>query len=195
MIDQLITLDKELFFFLNGLHAPWLDPIMFTLSKTWVWTPLYIFLLYHILKEYKVKSWSVLLAIGLTILLADQITSSFMKPFFERLRPTREPDMEGLIHFVNGYRGGTFGFASSHAANTFGTAMFLWLLFKTSKPWMAWLFLYATVVSYTRIYLGVHYPGDILAGGAIGILCGWMSFRLFNWLTALAEKRKKTSTH
>lgn len=195
MIDQLITLDKELFFFLNGLHAPWLDPIMFTLSKTWVWTPLYIFLLYHILKEYKVKSWSVLLAIGLTILLADQITSSFMKPFFERLRPTREPDMEGLIHFVNGYKGGTFGFASSHAANTFGTAMFLWLLFKTSKPWMAWLFLYATVVSYTRIYLGVHYPGDILAGGAIGILCGWMSFSLLNWLTALAEKRKKPSTH
>ena len=190
MIDQLIELDKELFFFLNGLHAPWLDTIIVLLSKTWVWIPLYILLLYHILKVYKMNSWAILLAIGFTILLTDQITSSFMKPFFERLRPSREPSLEGLIHIVNGYRGELFGFASSHAANTFGTAMFLTLLFRNTKPWIGWLFLWATIVSYTRIYLGVHYPGDILAGGAIGILCGWVTFKLYTRIMALVEKRK-----
>lgn len=194
MIDQLLALDKELFFFLNGLHAPWLDPIMVAVTNKWAWIPLYIFLLYHIVKEYRIKSWPILLAIGLTILLSDQITSSFMKPFFERLRPSREPDLEGFIHFVNGYKGGRFGFASSHAANTFGTAALLCLLFRNTKPWMGWLFLWATVVSYSRIYLGVHYPGDILAGGVIGILCGWLSFRLYKWVTLFVEKRKTPST-
>lgn len=195
MIDQLIELDKELFLFLNGLHTPWLDPIMFLLSKTLVWMPLYIFLFYHIFKAYKINSWVVLLGIGLTILLADQITTSLMKPFFERLRPSREPSLEGLIHLVNGYRGERFGFASSHAANTFGTAAFLSLLFKKTRPWMPWLFLWAAVVSYTRIYLGVHYPGDILVGGTVGIFCGLLSFMLYSRLAVLVEKRKTTSTH
>ena len=195
MIDQLIELDRELFLFLNGVHAPWLDPIMVLLSITLVSMPLYLFLFYHILKEYKIDSWAVLLGIGLTILLADQITSGLMKPFFARLRPSWEPTLQGLVHLVNGYKGGMFGFASSHAANTFGTAAFLSLLFKNKKPWMLWLFLWAAVVSYTRIYLGVHYPGDILAGGAIGILCGWLSFKFYSRLKALVEKRKTPSTH
>lgn len=193
MIDQLIELDKELFLFLNGLHTPWLDPIMVILSMKWIWIPFYVFLLYHIFKAYKIKSWTILLCIGITILLTDQITSSFMKPFFARLRPSWEPNLEGLIHLVDGYKGGKFGFASSHAANTFGTATFLSLLFKNKKPWILWLFLWATVVSYTRIYLGVHYPGDILAGGAVGILCGWLSFILYSRLTVLLEKRKTPS--
>ena len=194
MIDQLVELDKELFLFLNGLHAPWLDPLMVLLSNTWFSIPLYVFLLYHIVKEYKKDTWPILLTIGLTILLTDQVTSTFMKPFFERLRPSREPALEGVIHLINGYRGGTYGFASSHAANTFGTAMFLYLVFRNTKPWMGWLFLWAAIVSYTRIYLGVHYPGDIIVGGMIGIFFGWISFRIYSSLTLLAKKRKTPST-
>lgn len=135
----------------------------------------------------------VLSGVALTIILSDQITTGLMKPYFARLRPSHEPSLEGMVHLVNNYKGAMYGFASSHAANTFGTAAFLWLLFRKSKPWMAWLFLWATLVSYTRIYLGVHYPADIVVGGLVGILCGWISFKLFGRLREILEKRKTPS--
>lgn len=192
-IDQLTSLDKELFLVLNGLHTSWLDPIVYMASDTVYWLPFYLFLLYLIVKEYKIMSLLVLAGITLTILLSDQITTSLMKPYFARLRPSHEPSLEGLVHLVNNYKGALYGFASSHAANTFGTAAFLYLLFKKNKPWMGWLFLWATLVSYTRIYLGVHYPADIIVGGVVGILCGWISFKLFEFARAGIEKRKTPS--
>lgn len=178
-MDQLIELDKELFLYLNSLHTLWLDPVMFWLTKTIVWLPLYLFLLYIIYKNYKTKSWIVFIGIAITIFLADQITSGFMKPFFERLRPSREPSLEGMVHLVNGYKGGMYGFASSHAANTFGIAAFLSLLFHKKYAWINWIFGWSFITGYTRIYLGVHYPGDILVGGIIGIICGWIMFKMF----------------
>lgn len=181
-MDSLVELDKELLLLLNSFHTPWLDPIMFWLTKTIVWLPLYLFLLYLSIKEYKKQTWIVLVGIGVTILLGDQITSGFMKPFFERLRPSQEPSLEGLIHLVNGYKGGRFGFASGHAANTFGTATFFFLVFKDRYPLMKWIFLWAALMTYTRIYLGVHYPGDILVGGLIGCLIGWIGYKIFSFL-------------
>lgn len=195
IIDQLIALDKELFLFLNGLHTPWLDPIMWLFTETLFWLPFYLFLLFHIVKEHKMMSLAVLLGITFTILLSDQITSGLMKPYFNRLRPSHEPSLEGMVHLVNGYRGAVYGFASSHAANTFGIATFLYMLFRISKPWMAWLFPWAAMVSYTRIYLGVHYPADIVAGAAVGICCGWISFKLFKIGRDRIEKRKTPSVH
>lgn len=194
MIDQLIEYDKELLRFLNGFHAPWLDPVMLILTETVAWLPLYIFLLYIVIKEFKREAWIVLLGIAITILLADQLTASVMKPFFARLRPSREPTLDGLIHLVQGYKGGQFGFASSHAANTFGAAMFYFLVFKDSKRWIGWLFVWAAVMSYTRIYLGVHYPGDILVGALVGMICGWLGFRFTEWLKLWEEKRRTAST-
>lgn len=180
MIDQLIALDRELFLSLNGLHAPWLDPVMMAISGSVIWLPLYAYLLYLIIRDHKINSWLPLLGIGLTILLADQTTSSLMKPFFARLRPSHEPSLVGVIHLVNGYAaGGAYGFASSHAANTFGAATFLTLLLCPTKRWAPWLFVWASIVSYSRIYLGVHYPADIVVGGAIGVLSGWISFMLY----------------
>ena len=190
MIDQLIELDKELFLFFNGMHAAWLDPVMDWFSETLFWLPLHVFLLVQILKSYKKESILILIAIAITITLADQITTSFMKPFFERLRPSHEPSLDGLVHLVNNYRGGKFGFASSHAANTFGVALFLTLLFRRSKPWIAWLFLWAALVSYTRIYLGVHYPGDILVGAIVGMLCALLSYGGYVVVRNFIEKRK-----
>lgn len=181
-MESILELDKELLLFFNGLHADWLDPIMFWLTKTFVWLPLYLFLLYLSIKEYKKQTWVVLVGIGLTILLCDQITSSFMKPFFERLRPSREPSLEGLIHLVNGYTGGKYGFASGHAANTFGTSVFFFLIFRNKYTWIKWIFAWAVLMTYTRIYLGVHYPGDILVGGTIGCIMGWIGYRVYSFL-------------
>lgn len=193
MIDRLIEFDKELLRFLNSYHTPWLDPVMLFLTETLAWLPLYVFLLYLVIKEYKKESWIILLGIALTILLADQITASIMKPYFARLRPSREPTLEGLIHLVQGYTGGQFGFASSHAANTFGTATFFYLVFGNTKRWMIWLFVWAAFMTYTRIYLGVHYPGDVIIGGAVGMICGWLGFKSTQWITLWAEKRRPTS--
>lgn len=193
MIDQLIEYDQALLRFLNGFHTPWLDPIMLFLTETLAWLPLYLFLLYLIIKEYKKESWIILLGVALTILLADQITASIMKPYFARLRPSREPTLEGLIHLVQGYTGGRFGFASSHAANTFGAATFFYLLFRNTKRWIIWLFLWAAFMTYTRIYLGVHYPGDIVVGGIVGMICGWIGYKFSEWLTSWDEKRKLAS--
>jgi undecaprenyl-diphosphatase len=190
MIDQLIEYDKQLLRFLNGFHAAWLDPVMLVLTETITWLPLFVFLVYLVIKEYKKECWIILLGITLTILLADQITASIMKPYFGRLRPSREPTLEGLIHLVQGYTGGQFGFASSHAANSFGAATFFFLAFGNTKRWIIWLFAWAAVLTYTRIYLGVHYPGDILVGGLVGMICGWVGFKFSDWLAGWHKKRR-----
>lgn len=193
MIDQLLELDKELFLFLNGLHAPWLDMPMDYLSEKYFWIPLHAFLLAHVVLTFKKQSIIILVALVITIALSDQSTTRFMKPLFERLRPSHEPSLEGLVHLVDNYKGGRYGFASSHAANTFGVALFLTLLFRKSKPWMAWLFAWAALVSYTRIYLGVHYPGDILVGALIGMLWALISYGTCRWILNRIEKRKASS--
>jgi undecaprenyl-diphosphatase len=190
MIDQLMEWDKELFLYLNSFHTPWLDPVMLLITETLVWLPLYIFLLYLVVHHHPKNWWIVLIAIAITILLADQITSTLMKPYFARLRPSRDPALEALVHIVGDYRGGKFGFASSHAANTFGLATFFFLLMGKVRHWMWVLFLWAAVITYSRIYLGVHYPGDIVIGSLIGMLAGLASFKLFEAGSTFADKRR-----
>lgn len=156
---------------------------MLLITKTQFWTPLYLLLIYLIFKKYNTEGWIILAGAAMALLLSDQITSSLMKPFFERLRPSQEPSLQGIVHLVDGYKGGLYGFASGHAANTFATAFFVWLLFKNQYRWIWIIFMWASLMTYTRIYLGVHYPGDILAGAAIGILCGYAGYRFYRWLS------------
>ena len=175
-LDSLLELDKELLLFFNGLHAPWLDTVMLLATETFFWTPLYVILLWLMIRAHRWNTLLLLMGIALTITLSDQLTSTFMKPFFARPRPSHEPSLSGLLHLVNGYKGGPYGFASSHAANTFGVALFLYLLFRKNYTWAPAIFLWATVVSYTRIYLGVHYPADIMVGALVGIACGLFAY-------------------
>ena len=193
MIDQLIKWDKELLIFLNSFHAPWLDPIMLLITKTFFWLPLYGFLIYLMFRNFKKEAWLILIGAGITILLCDQITSTFMKPFFARLRPSQDPSMIGLIHHVDNYKGGLYGFASGHAANTFGVALFVWLTLKPIYKWMWVIFIWAALMTYTRIYLGVHYPGDIIVGATIGLGCGIIGYRTSTYLRKRIKSSPSTS--
>lgn len=178
-MEDILALDQKLFLEMNSYHNAWLDQIMMFLSSTTGWIPLYLILFYLLLKNYRKQIWLVLLAITLTVFFADQITSSLMKPFFARLRPSHEPTLQGLVYIVSNYKGGNYGFASSHAANTFGIATLMWLLLKNYRPWIALLFFWAGFVGYTRIYLGVHYPGDIVAGQCVGLMSALATYSGF----------------
>lgn len=173
------ALDSRLFLFLNGLHADWLDVVMISITEMWPWIPLYILLLYMVFKQYGKRGWWFLLAIVIVILCSDQLSAHVCKPLFHRLRPCFNPDLEGLVHLPKGLPGGHYGFVSSHAANTFAAAAFLTAaLQKRYKSIGWWLYAWAFISSYSRIYIGVHYPGDILGGAALGILIGLIIWNL-----------------
>ncbi len=191
MIEQIKVWDERLFLWLNQFHAPWMDPIMFMITKTELWIPLYAILIYLIFKNYKKEGWLILVGIVITLVMADMITYRFMKPYFLRLRPSHETSLESIIHIVNDYRGGLHGFASSHAANTTGVAFFIFLLFKNKYRWIWTIFVWAFAMSYSRIYLGVHYPGDILVGAVVGILCGYAGFEVYRLLKRWSKFRGK----
>ncbi len=189
MVEQLKAWDEQLFLWLNQFHTSWLDPLMFQITKTEVWIPLYVLLIYLIFRNYKKEGWLILVGIVATLLITDLVTYRFMKPFFHRLRPSNEVSLKEIIHLVNGYTGGLYGFASSHAANTIGVAFFIFLLFKNRYRWIWTIFIWAFVMSYSRIYLGVHYPGDILVGALVGILGGYIGYRLYQWLRSKSRLR------
>ncbi len=166
MIEHLISWDTSLFLFLNGHNTPFWDAVMLFFSGKLSWLPLYLILAYAIAKKYKWTAIWWLVAIGFVVLASDQLSVQLFKNVFQRLRPCHDPDLMGMIHLV-GRCGGKFGFVSSHAANTFGVAVFLSLLFK--KGWFSLsIIFWALVVSFSRIYLGVHFPADVICGGILG---------------------------
>jgi undecaprenyl-diphosphatase len=184
MIEIITKWDEAAFLWLNSFHSEALDPIVLQLTQTITWIPLYLLVLYQIYRtDPKNTAW-ILGGVMLTILLADQVSSGLMKPYFERLRPCHDPRWEGMLHLY-GRCGGLYGFVSSHAANTFGLATFLTLKLGKKQKAIAWLFLYALVVSYTRIYLGVHYPLDLFFGAVVGVLAAY-----FSWFCVVVIKRK-----
>jgi undecaprenyl-diphosphatase len=171
MINFLKNIDETLFLFLNGLHNPVFDFLMQWITLQETWYPFYLLLIIWMIWKYKKKAILPILIIILAVTLSDQLTSSFMKPFFERPRPCHDVSIKHLVHLVNGC-GGMYGFASGHAANSFVLATLLYLFFRSNLKYASTVFVWAALVAYSRIYVGVHYPGDVLVGGLLGYTIG-----------------------
>lgn len=190
IMTWILGLDESLLLFINGMHNPFFDSIMWTVSEKWVWIPFYLLLAYLIFRRGTWRNGTIcLLMIALLITMTDQTCASLIRPMAERLRPSN-PDnpVSGLIHLVNGYHGGRYGFPSCHAANSFALAVFLSLYFKR-KAITTLMLAWAVLVSYSRVYLGVHYPGDILGGMAVGTSYAILLYLAFSYYGYLGHAR------
>ena len=182
MLEQLLHIDTEILLAINGWHAPWADLLMWIISAKATWIPLYLLLIGLLVWRYskpamtnvkwlqKVPACVVMIVvIGLAVGAADFIASGILKDWVARPRPTRVPELEGMLHLVNGYKSGQYGFVSSHAANTMAVALLFSLIWR-NKIATVGLMLWVAANCYSRMYLGVHYPTDILGGLIVGSL-------------------------
>lgn len=191
-MEYLNQLDTQLFMLINGSHNAFFDPIMYWLSDKLIWAPMYLLIIFLMVRRYKMRGVLMLVFIGIVIALCDQTASGLLKNTVQRLRPSHEPALAGLIHLSKAGPGGLYGFASSHAANVFGLATFLcFVLDKQFKVLKYWLFAWAFLVAYSRIYNGVHYPGDVLFGSFIGIVFGYLMAKAYFCTDVYLLKREQ----
>ena len=182
MLEQLLHIDTEILLAINGWHAPWADTLMWIISAKTTWIPLYLLLIGLLVWRYrqpaptpikwlqKVPACVVMIVvIALAVGAADFIASGILKDWVARPRPSRVPELEGVLHLVNGYKSGQYGFVSSHAANTMAVALLFSLIWR-NKIATVGLMLWVAANCYSRMYLGVHYPTDILGGLIVGSL-------------------------
>ncbi len=172
--QHILELDKDLFLYLNGFYNDYWDTVMLMVTRKETWYPFYLIIVFFIIRNYRSKSWMVLLFLALSILASDQI-SVLIKETVQRLRPVHEPDIQNLVHNVL-RKGGLHGFVSSHAANSFAIFVFSTRLFK-NRGFYFLMFFWAVLISYSRIYSGVHYPFDIIGGALVGWGIGYAFFK------------------
>lgn len=179
----LSDIDARLLLIVNGAHSPFFDSVIWCISGRWIWVPFYAVLAYLLFRRMSWKRASIcLVTIGLIILAADQTCATLIRPEIGRLRPANlNNPLSSFVHVVNGYRGGRYGFPSCHAANTFALAVFMSLVIR-HKWFTVMMFSWAFVVSYSRMYLGVHYFGDLFCGATIGSLFAVLFYYLQNYL-------------
>lgn len=179
----LSDIDARLLLIVNGAHSPFFDSVMWCISGRWIWVPFYAVLAYLLFRRMSWKRASIcLVTIGLIILAADQTCATLIRPEIGRLRPANlNNPLSSFVHVVNGYRGGRYGFPSCHAASTFALAVFMSLVIR-HKWFTVMMFSWAFIVSYSRMYLGVHYFGDLFCGATIGSLFAVLFYYLQNYL-------------
>ena len=191
MLETLLKLDTELFLYLNSINSAFWDTIMWNISATKTWIPLYIIVLFFVFKQQKWKGFITFLFMVLVVVVADQSSVQLFKNTFQRLRPCHNEAILNLVHIVNNKCGGLYGFVSSHATNTFAFAVFTSLFF--NKKWISYsLIFWAIIVSYSRIYLGVHYPLDVLGGAVLGLIIGILIFKLYIFIFYKIKDREET---
>ena len=199
MLEQLIHIDTEILLAINGWHAPWADRLMWIISAKATWIPLYALLIGLLVWRYRKPAsrsmkWLqkvpvcvvLIVVIAAAIGLADFIASGILKEWVARPRPTRVPELEGVLHLVKGYRSGRFGFVSSHAANTMACALLFSLIWRNKIATIG-LMLWVAMNCYSRMYLGVHYPTDILGGLIVGSLVAVAAYWFCRWCRLFGE--------
>lgn len=198
MFERIIDFDKSLFLVLNHATTPFFDGVMVFASEKFTWAPLYIAIIFFIF--FKVENrrlvtrpvkpaFLALAGILVTFALTDMVSASIIKDSVQRLRPGHDPELEGLVRMLDG-KGGLYGFVSSHAANVFGLALFTAFTFR--KRWYSvMIFLWAALVSYSRVYVGRHFPLDVICGAILGILVGWIVYKIISpdgWRVHILKK-------
>ena len=203
MFERLIHIDTEILLAINGWHAPWADTLMWIISAKETWIPLYLLLIGMLVWRYRQPAttrvkWMqkvpacvlMIMVIGLAVGAADFIASGILKDWVARPRPSRVPELEGVLHLVNGYKSGRYGFVSSHAANTMACGLLFSLIWR-KKITTCGLMLWVAANCYSRMYLGVHYPLDILGGLIVGALVAWAAFVMLKSLGVVSGERVK----
>lgn len=186
MINWLESIDRNLLLFINGLHQPWLDEVMWFFSGKLTLIPFYLLLLFIVKNGNSWKNFGLIcIGVFLTVLISDQISVNLFKEVFQRYRPSHNLEIENQLHFYQTkpgdfYRGGLYGFISSHAANYFGMLAFVLPLLGTNTRIIKLsAIVIGCIVGVSRIYLGVHYPSDVFLGAGIGLVIGWLLYHYF----------------
>lgn len=192
MLEILNSIDTELYLFFNGMHNPFFDRLMMMVTGKFIWIPMYATVLFVLFRNFKPKQAIMLaLTLILAVAFADQICASLLRPIFGRLRPSN-PDnpLSEFAVLVNGYRGGKYGFPSCHAANSFALASFMVCVVKSTR-FRIFIISWAVINSYSRLYLGVHYPFDLMVGAILGTLISYSLYCAVKYFSQYQRPEKR----